>query len=186
MQRTLHYLTVAITITLIASHPSNAQDLPPELERLAASYSAEVEALNKVRDTAINVVKAHFIRALVEAENRATYHGDAEALRAVMEQRQAVSSGDALSSAKLSTLPSEVAAPRTDYIREMARIAQAITPKFNRASSDYLRRLGALETKARQASNQALLEAIGGEKRRLVEPKAAEVRNAAHEPVKRI
>ena len=167
-----HLLHITLTSALLVCQLARSEELPGEVAPLTAKYEASTTAAYLARDASLSAAKALYLAALDRAELEATQAGKTEAFRSIIEEKRAVNAGSSLSATPSGNLP-HLHSARSHYLREVIRIGQATAPKINQASSDYLRGLGTLETRARQTRNESLLQAFGREKLRLAGQKAA-------------
>ena len=169
-----HLLTLSAVCVLVLSPitPAQAQEpaagLDPTLAALTTKYEADTTALKKAQETALIALRAPYLTALSAAEQKATTIGDAAVLKALLEEKQAVNARGVLLVTPAAALPRTLNTARNTYIRETARIAQALPPREKALQSAYIRDLGALEQRAQLAKNMPLITQIGQEKLRLI------------------
>lgn len=153
-----------VCASLLAASPLCAEAFDPALAALKAKYQSEVQTANKARDTAVETGRQPYLRALDALEAKVTAAGNTPALKAVLDEKQAVTSGDALSPVPPAVLPREITALRTAYLRAHAITGQATALRLQQLQSGFLRELGAFETRARASQNTALLDQVTTEK----------------------
>jgi hypothetical protein len=163
-----------VILTLFAlSSIATAQESLPDLKPLQDKYNAAIAAAETSQSTALQAASAPYLSALDNAETKATAAGKAGALKAIFEEKQAVKDAAILAAEAHAELPKDLTSARKTYLREYAKIAQALEPRIKQATAEYLRNLGSVETQARQSRNEPLLKAISEEKIKITETTTA-------------
>jgi hypothetical protein len=164
-------MAVAAMIALVRLPAAGAQNaaggLPPELVPLAAKYQSDLDAHAQTRSKAVAALNQAYLAALDTAGQKATDEGKLDELKAVTEEKEAVTSGRALPSLAAPLLPHELATPRAYLRRETARAEHEYTVHAQQAAVDYLRALAFYENKARMANQTDLVQQIEAEKLKL-------------------
>lgn len=125
--------------------------LPAELAPLAAKYHADLDALAQARGKAVAALRQSYLAALGLAEQKAKGEGKPDELKAVTEEKEAVTDGRALTPLAAPLLPHELATPRAYLQRETVRAEHEYSVHAQQAGGEYLRALAFYENKARMA-----------------------------------
>jgi len=165
----LQRLCAVATMTALLGLPSaraqkEAGGLPPELAPLAAKYHADLAALTEARSKAVAALRQSYLAALGLAEQKATSERKPDELKAVTDEKEAVSAGRALPPLPPPLLPHELAPSRSYFQREAGRAGREYAAHAQQAAGDYLRVLAFYENKARMANQTDLLQQIAAEK----------------------
>src|SRR5947207_8784889 len=121
-----------------ASAEYAASGLAPELAPLAARYQADLAALAGTRDKAVTQFQQSYLTALTAAEQRATAGNKADELRAIVEEKVAVTAGRAVASVASPLLPLGLASARAGLLRETARVAHEYGVRAQQVAAEYL------------------------------------------------
>ena len=164
----------AIAAAMVCLPIAGAQDesgaLPAELAPVAAKYHADLGALTEVRGKAVAALRQAYLTALGLAEQKATSERKPDELKAVTDEKEAVTDGRPLTPLPAPLLPHELATPRAYFQRETARAGHEYAAHAQQAAGDYLRALAFYENKARMANQTELLKQIEAEKLKLSAP----------------
>lgn len=150
-----------------AGAQNEAAGLPPELAPLAAKYHAYLDALTQARNKAVAALRQSYLTALGLAEQKATSERKPDELKAVTDEKEAVTDGRPLTPLPAPLLPHELATPRAYFQRETARAGHEYAAHAQQAAGDYLRALAFYENKAQMANQTGLLQQIEAEKLKL-------------------
>lgn len=169
LRKILHTISFLLTFTALlgsqaASAENSAVALPPEVAPMAAKYQAGVTALAEARTKAIAQLQQVYLAALATAGQKATSRNNTDELRAVTEEKDAITAGRPLASTASPLLPRELAMPRGTLLRETARIEHDFAARGQQGAAEYLRGLAFYETRARTAKQTELLALIEAEK----------------------
>jgi len=118
-------------------------------------------------------LRQSYLTALTAAEQKATREGKADELKAITEEKVAVTAGNALPAVAAPLFPSGLATPRANLLRETTRVDHEYTLRAQQAAGEYLRSLDFYENRARAAGQSELLQQIGEEKRKVAGQNAA-------------
>jgi len=141
--------------------------LAPELAPLAAKYDAEIAALTRAHEQALEPIRKAYLNLLATAEQQVTSVGNPDALKAIVTEKEALTTGPTIDQTPSPLLPQQLIKPRTTYLRELARIDRSHAQIAQKPTTDYLRALAFLEAKARGSKQTDLVEQIRTEKLRI-------------------
>ena len=151
-----------------APPPAAAVGADPALAALSGKYDADIVAINKSRDEALVANRPTYLAALSAAEQKATTAGKLDVMKAILEEKEAINTGGTLTPVPNAALPHDLAAVRSNYLREAARLTATTAPRLATLQSTYLQALGSLEQRASTMRNTALATQIEQEKMRLI------------------
>jgi hypothetical protein len=143
----------------------HAQDLPPELLPTATKYRADTAALSTQQKAALDRVAQVYGTALDTAEKAETSAGRVAAIGAITQERADLKKNE-LKTESLGNLPKGLHAARKTYFDGIARVTADFEQRQQRLTSDYLRVLSALQTRA--GSNSELARQVNDEKDRVL------------------
>ena len=153
----LHLVLASIAIVTAAS----AQTLAP----LTQAHQAATSALTTQRDAELGRLRQPYLAALAAADQAATKSGNADALRAVEQEREAVNAGK-LRMELSRALPKTLSPIRRALISAEMRSTADYEKRQKALDADYLQKLGALQVKV--ARDPDLAAQIAQEKTRVL------------------
>lgn len=124
-------MKLALAISLTLSVVTLAQELPSDLQPVAAKYKADTTALEMQRDAASTRARQIYIAALDGAEKAATAAGQIAVVAAVTKDREALSRGLMPTDFPLD-LPKSLQGPRKVYFDSFARVTAEFAPRQER------------------------------------------------------
>lgn len=141
----------------------------PEIDAPAKRYEAAVSSSRLLLDKSLGAARAPYLPALSVAEAKASGTGKPDELKAILDEKQALAAGRALDAIPSPLLPRSMNAARSAYLRDVAKAERDEAARIENAKGLYLRDLAFIETKARSARNETLLQGVANEKAKLVE-----------------
>ncbi len=141
----------------------------PEIAALSAQYKAEVERIKVARQAAVKVVADRYIRGLDGAEKQATAKSAFAVVAAIVRERGEVSKDTQMSAQAEAEVPRDLISQRTQFITDKAAVEKAVAAKMQGLCVGQLRSLAALEVRAKQTNNSALLQQITDEKLKIAD-----------------
>jgi hypothetical protein len=153
----LHIILAIIAFVATVS----AQSLAP----LTEAHQYATTALTTQRDAELTRLRQPYLTALATADQTATKTGNAEMLRAIEQEREAVNTGK-LRADMSKILPRKLFPVRRALITAESKTHSEFDKKQKSLDASYLQKLGTLQSKA--TGNAILTEQIAREKARVV------------------
>ncbi len=153
-----------------------AEILEPELFQLAVQYEEDTKTLEKQKSAAVERSGKRYLTDLDFAEKSATASGDLPLVAAIVKERDSLSQKPGKEFPE--GLPKSLKNSRESYLDGVERVETTHLENQERIDADYLRALGALQTKA--ASNPKLATQIAAEKQRLLDGVKSKERKAGN------
>jgi hypothetical protein len=180
--KSCHAFLVACTLILSPISTVHAQVATPDgaFAVMKSKYRADVKAIHAARDAACAVVKKTYLTALNETEAKVSAAGNISGLKAVVEEKNALTNGGNLTSQPSADLSRDLLNARNTYFRETARLRESTAPRVKEIQSEYLRNLASVEMKARSMKNQPLVDKVVAEKLELAGQTVTEVKDAVN------
>ncbi len=161
----MHPLIRSIVIGACLLVAAPAGELAPELAPLAQIHTTTTKTLASQRAAELARLRKPYLDALTAADLAATEAGDANVLREIEAEREAVNRGR-LRAEMSKALPRKLSPVRRALISAEPKTHAEFDKKQKALDTAYLQKLGALQSKA--AGNAALAEQIAAEKLRVV------------------
>ena len=153
---------------LIAPCARGQSSLDADLERFQQTSAKVVADLTAAKTLQISSAKTIYLQALQMADRQATLQGNIEAVKDTIAEETALSENRNLPATPGTALPKNLFNMRASYLQTLLKAEQAFLIRQKQFSTDQLRALGALESRARVANNAAILEKLEAEKTKLL------------------
>ncbi len=162
----LHKLFLLFPVLLAcgAGAVSRGEDLLPAVAGLAAKQGEETAKLSKAVETALGFARNGYTVALDAAESEATDKKNAEAIKAITAERQALKT-DALAPEPAEALPRKLLPARKEYEKAREKAWADFSRDAKKLNASYL---AALEKLPGKAQDPKLAEQIMAEKQRIL------------------
>jgi hypothetical protein len=165
MNRCVLILLPMIACLEIVHAEDPAVPLAPELAPLAAKYNADLTALETQKAAEVLRVSQPYLTALDAGETKATTAGEVKGMGAITQERTEVKGGE-MREEEPAELPKGLHGARKSCMDGIARVTKDFTARQDKVKTEYVKALGALETRGR--GNAALMAQIATEKERVV------------------
>ena len=153
---------------LIAPCARGQSSLDADLERFQQTSAKVVADLTAAKTLQISSAKTIYLQALQMADRQATLQGNIEAVKDTIAEETALSENRNLPATPGAALPKNLFNLRASYLQALLKAEQAFLIRQKQFSTDQLRALGALESRARVANDAAILEKLEAEKTKLL------------------
>ena len=168
---------------LIAPCARGQSSLDADLERFQQTSAKVVADLTAAKTLQISSAKTIYLQAVQMADRQATLQGNIEAVKDTIAEETALSENRNLPATPGAALPKNLFNLRASYLQALLKAEQAFVIRQKQFSTDQLRALGALESRARVANNAAILEKLEAEKTKLLSDAPSRLPKVRRTPV---